>query len=159
MNAAPRIDHLIKTTIRRAVRESVAGTFVLLAFAFLLQHSLPGTARYYGCLLVLVSTPFTLGVVWSHTLSDRLLRTHSAADTAFWQEAFRVQARLLRSAPLWYLAPLCSGMLLVFASAGADHFGFLMASIATVAAVFAGVASHNHAAANQLDESAVALLA
>ena len=153
------IANLIKATIHRAVRESIAGVLVILAFAYLLQYALPGTARYYGCLLILVSTPFVLGVIWSHTLSYRLLRTHSASDSAFWQEAFTAQARLLRSVPLWYLAPLCSGMLLVFVSAAPGHFTYVAGKILVVAALFGGVTWLNRAAAAKIEQSAASLLA
>lgn len=153
------IAKLIQATIHRAIRESVVGVLVILAFAYLLQHALPGTARYYGCLLILVSTPFVLGVIWSHTLSYRLLRTHSASDGSFWQEAFAAQARLLRSVPSWYLAPLCSGMLLVLASAASGHFARLVGNILVVAILFGGVTWLNRAAAVKIEESAATLMA
>jgi hypothetical protein len=159
MKTEQTIANLIKATIHRAVRESIAGVLVILAFAYFLQHALPGTVRYYGCLLVLVSTPFVLGVIWSHTLSYRSLRTHSASDSAFWQEAFTAQARLLRSVPLWYLAPLCSGMLLVFVSAASGHFTYVAGNILVVVALFGGVTWLNRAAATKIEESAATLLA
>ena len=159
MKTEQTIANLIKATIHRAVRESIAGVLVILAFAYFLQHALPGTVRYYGCLLVLVSTPFVLGVIWSHTLSYRSLRTHSASDSAFWQEAFTAQARLLRSVPLWYLAPLCSGMLLVFVSAASGHFTYVAGNILVVVALFGGVTWLNRAAAAKIEESAATLLA
>lgn len=153
------IANLIKATIHRAVRESVAGFFVILAFAYLLQCAVPGTARYYGCLLILFSTPFVLGVIWSHTLSYQLLRRHSPSDSLFWQEAFTVQARLLRSVPLWYLAPLCSGMLLVFVSAAPGHFAYVAGNIFVVAALFGAVTWLNRAAAAKIEDGAATLLA
>ena len=159
MKTEQTIANLIKATIHRAVRESIAGVLIILAFAYFLQHATPGTARYYGCLLVLVSTPFVLGVIWSHTLSYRLLRAHPAADSAFWQEAFSAQARLLRSVPLWYLAPLCSGMLLVFVSDAHGNFTFVATNILVVAALFGGVTWLNRAAAAKIEESAATLLA
>ena len=73
MNTQQTIANLIKSTIHRAIRETAAGVLGIFAFTFLLEHSLPSTARYYGCLLVLVSTSFVLGVIWSHTLSYHLL--------------------------------------------------------------------------------------
>jgi hypothetical protein len=159
MKTEQTIANLIKATIHRAIRESIAGVLVILAFAYFLQHALPGTARYYGCLLILVSTPFVLGVIWSHTLSYRLLRTHSAADSVFWQEAFAAQARLLRAVPLWYLAPLCSGMLLVFVSAAPCDFTRVAGNILVVAILFGGVTWLNRAAAAKIEESAATLLA
>jgi hypothetical protein len=152
------IANLIKATIHRAIRESIAGLLVIFGFAYFLQHALPGTARYYGCLLILVSTPFVLGIIWSHTLSYQLLRTHSAADSTFWQEAFMAQARLLRSVPLWYLAPLCSGLLLVFISAS-GHFLYVAGNILVVAALFGGVTWLNRVAAAKIEESAATLSA
>jgi hypothetical protein len=155
---AHTIEHLIKGTIYRAVRETVAGVFVIFFCTYLLQHSEPGTSRYYGGLLGLVSTSFVLGVIWSYTLSYHLLRTHPASDTAFWREAFFAQARLLRLVPLWYLAPLCSSMLLVFASAP-GQFSAVAMRLLGLAALFAGVTWLNRAAAIKLEESAATLVA
>jgi hypothetical protein len=159
MKAEQAIANLIKATIHRAIRESIAGVLVVLAFAYFLQQASPGTARYYGCLLILVSTPFVLGVIWSHTLSYRLLRTHSASDSAFWQQAFSAQARLLRSVPLWYLAPLCSGMLLVFVSDAHGNFTFVATNVLVVAALFGGITWLNRAAAAKIEQSAATLTA
>jgi hypothetical protein len=159
METEQTITNLIKATIHRAIRESIAGILVILAFAYLLQHVLPGTARYYGCLVILVSTPFVLGVIWSHTLSYHLLRAHSVSDSAFWQEAFAAQARLLRAAPLWYLAPLCSGMLLVFVSAAPGHFTRVAGSILFVAILFGAVTWLNRTEAAKIEESAATLIA
>lgn len=156
MNAQQTIANLIKSTIHRAIRETAAGILVILAFTFLLQHSLPGTARYYGCLLVLASTSFVLGVIWSYTLNYHLLRTHPVSDTAFWREAFAAQARLLRLVPLWYLAPLCSGILLVFASAP-GQFASVAMRIILLGALFAGVTWLNRSTAIKLEESAATL--
>jgi hypothetical protein len=152
------IEKLIKGTIHRAVRETAAGVIVIFFFTRLLQQSVPGEARYYGCLLALVSTSFVLGVIWSYTLSYRLLRTHPATDIGFWREAFAAQARLLRLVPLWYLAPLCSGMLLVFASAPGP-FGSVATRILLLGALFAAVTWLNRAAAGKLEESAATLSA
>ena len=158
MNTQQTIANLIKSTIHRAVRESVAGVLAVFAFTYLLQLSVADTARYYGCLLVLVSTSFVLGVIWSHTLSYHLLRTHPACDTSFWQEAFAAQARLLRLVPLWYLAPLCSGILLVFASAPGD-FASVTIRLCVLGALFSGVTWLNRTAAIKLDKNAATLTA
>jgi hypothetical protein len=152
------IENLIKGTIHRAIRETIAGVLGISAFTYQLQQSSPGTARYYGCLLVLVSASFVLGVIWSYTLSYRLLRSHPVSDTAFWREAFAAQARLLRLVPLWYLAPLGSGLLLMFASAPGT-FASVTANLAGLAVLCAGVTWLNRAAAFKLEESAATLSA
>jgi hypothetical protein len=155
---AHRIEELIKGTIYRAVRETAAGVFVIFFATYLLQHSEPGTSRYYGGLLGLISTSFVLGVIWSYTLSYHLLRTPPASDTAFWREAFAAQARLLRLVPLWYLAPLSSGILLVFASAPGG-FASIATRLGGLALLFAGVTWLNRAAAFKLEERAATLSA
>ena len=156
MNIQRTVEKLIKSTIARAIRETAAGILVIFAFTYTLQHSLPGTARYYGCLLVLVSTAFVLGVIWSYTLSYHLLRTHPVTDSAFWRDAFAAQARLLRLVPLWYLAPLCSGILLVFASAP-GQFPSVVMRIMLLGVLFAAATLLNRATANKLDDSAATL--
>jgi hypothetical protein len=152
------IENLIKGTIQRAVRETAAGVLVIFFSTYLLQRSVPGEARYYGCLLVLVSTSFVLGVIWSYTLSYRLLRTHPASDTAFWREAFAAQARLLRLVPLWYLAPMGSGILLVFASTP-GRFTSVAVRLLFLGVLFGAVTWLNRAAASRLEESAATLSA
>jgi hypothetical protein len=107
---------------------------------------------------VLVSTSFVLGVIWSYTLSYHLLRMHPPSDISFWREAFAAQARLLRLVPLWYLAPLCSGILLVFASAHAQ-FATVAFRIGFVGVLFAAVTWLNRFAALKLEESAATLKA
>jgi hypothetical protein len=122
MSAKPEqiIRQLVGATIQRAIRETIACGLVLLAFGAILHFSQPGTPRYYGCLVILVAAGFIAGVVWSFALSYRLLATHPATDTVFWREAFQTQARLLRLVPLWYLAPLCAGILLFAAPVPGD---------------------------------------
>ena len=105
MNNDAVIRKLIRGSIQRAIQESVAALIVLIAFGAILPRSAVGSARYYGCLLILVGTGFIAGVVWSYALSYRLLRSHPAGDAGFWREAFHAQARLHRLVPLWYCAP------------------------------------------------------
>src|SRR5438552_3285540 len=90
------IRKLIKGSVQRAIRESAAAFFVLIAFTAILAHSEVGSPRYYGCLIILVGTGFIAGVVWSYALSYQLLRSHSPSDVGFWCEAFHAQAKLLR---------------------------------------------------------------
>ena len=155
MNTTELIQKLIKSTLRRAVSESMAALFVIGAFGYYLQQTAVGSAPYYGCLLILISSGFIAGVVWSFALSYRLLRVHPATDTAFWLEAFQVQARLLRLVPLWYLAPLCTGMLLFAARPG--EMGYFMITLGVVAVLFAGITWLNRHAAAKIEESALAL--
>src|SRR6202035_4388578 len=115
MNNEDLIRKLIKGSIHRAIQESAAALFVLIAFGAILQHSNVGSPRYYGCLLILVGTGFIAGVVWSFALSNQMLRTHPASDTSFWREAFSSQAKLLRLVPLWYCAPIFAGCILFVA--------------------------------------------
>jgi hypothetical protein len=109
MNDEKLIRRLIRGSIQRAIQESIAAVIVLVVFANILFGSVVGGARYYGCLIILVATGFIVGVVWSHALSYRLLRSHPVSDAGFWREAFHAQARLLRLLPLWYCAPVGIG--------------------------------------------------
>ena len=112
MNNEELIRKLIRGSIQRAIQESAAAVFVLIAFAAILAHSEVGSPRYYGCLIILVGSGFIAGVVWSYALSYQLLRSHSSNDVGFWREAFHAQAKLLRLVPLWYCAPICAGGIL-----------------------------------------------
>ncbi len=157
MNPTELIQKLIKDTLRRAIQESVAALVVIIAFAYYLQQAPVGSAQYYGCLIIMIGSGFITGVIWSFALSYRLLRVHPATDTVFWQEAFHAQARLLRLVPLWYLAPLCTGMLLFDApTAPGQHGGFLI-TLAVVSTLFAGITWLNRHAAAKIEENAQAL--
>lgn len=154
MQRQERIEKLAKDTFRRAVRESIACVFVLVASAYFLQQAQIGSAKYYGYLLTLASTGFILGVVWAFTISRRLARKHSATDTVFWREAYETQAKLLRFVPLWYAAPLTTGTILVIAPASAAEFTIFLWKLAVVATVFAGVTYLNKTAAEGLEAEA-----
>jgi hypothetical protein len=150
MNRHELIEKLIRDTIHRAARESIACVIVIVAFSFQLAIAVPGSARFFGTLLILIGTGFIAGVLWSFTLSYRLLRIHPASDSLFWQEAFRAQAQLLRLVPLWYCAPICTGVVLTVPG----EFPIILIGFATVGLVFGGVTWLNRYAAAQLDEQA-----
>ena len=148
------VECLIKSTISRAVVESAACVVVLLAFGSFLYSAQPGTAEFYGCLLILVSTGFVAGVLWSFTLSFRLLRTHPTSDSAFWREAFETQARFLRRVPLWYLAPLFSGLVLMIAPTSPERAATFLVLAPVLAAAFAAITWLNRRAAARIEEQA-----
>ena len=158
MHAQQLIERLIRGTIHRAIRESIAGLFVLVAFGYILPNFAAGSARYYGCLLVLVSAGFIFGVIWAFTLSYRLLRTHPASDSSFWHEAFMTQVRLLRLVPLWYLAPICTGILLFIAPTAYGQFVAYLKQLVMVIAMFGGITWLNRYAAAKIEEDAQRLL-
>ena len=56
--------------------------------------------------------------------------------------------------PLWYLAPICSGILLFAAPSDRGEFAPFLIMLAIVAAIFAGVTWLNRLAALRIDESA-----
>lgn len=157
MNNEELIRKLIRGSIQRAVQESVAAVFVLVAFATILSHSTVGSPRSYGCLTILVGTGFIAGVLWSYALSYRLLRSHAASDVGFWREAFHAQAKLLRLVPYWYCAPLCAGGILFVAPTSPAEFMPFLIVAAIFAAVFAGITVLNRRAANCIEEMAAQL--
>ena len=151
------IRKLIRDTIHRAIRESVACVVVLAAFGAILHICETGSPRYYGCLLILVSAGFIAGVVWSHALSYRLLRDHSSSDTAFWREAFYSQSRLLRLVPLWYLAPISSGILLFSAPYEPFKASWFLVMLLLTTVMFSVITWLNRAAAAQIESQAAQL--
>lgn len=145
---------LIRGSIQRALQESVAALIVLSFFGTLLPQIADGSLRYGGCLLILVGTGFVVGVVWSHALSYRLLRSHPAGEAGFWREASAAQARLLRLVPLWYCAPLGVGTIMFVAPRGAEELsGFLMVA-SILAVVLTAITWINRRAAACIDQSA-----
>ena len=145
------VQKLIRGTISRAWTESTACVIVLIAFAWILQSSETGSPRYYGCLLILVGTGFIAGVIWSFTLGYKLLESHPVSDLGFWRAAFQTQAKLLRLVPLWYCAPICSGILLCSAPDEPGKFGDFVAMALGTVALFAFCVWLNRRAASQLD--------
>jgi hypothetical protein len=157
MNNEAAVRQLIRGSIQRAIQESVAALIVLIAFGAILPGSEIGSARYYGCLLILVGTGFIAGVVWSYALSYRLLRSHPAHDAGFWREAFHAQARLLRLVPLWYCAPLgVGGILFIAPTTAAESVPFLIVA-AIFVAVFAGITWLNRRAALCIESAGMLL--
>ena len=154
MNNEELIRKLIKGSIQRAIQESAAAVFVLIAFAAILAHSDVGSPRYYGCLIILVATGFIVGVVWSYSLSYQLLRSHSANDVVFWREAFHAQAKLLRLVPLWYCAPPAVGGILFIAPMAVQEFVPFLMVAGIFLDVFAGVIWLNRRAAVCIDDAA-----
>lgn len=152
MSNETKIRQLIMSSIQRAVQESIGAALVLVLFAIALSQSEAGSARYFGCLIIMVGTGFITGVVWSHALSFGMLRSHSPNDLVFWREAFAAQARLLRLAPLWFCAPICSGGLLFAAPAERWELIPFMVVALILAVVFAWLTKVNRAAADQLDQ-------
>jgi hypothetical protein len=158
MNKTELIKKLIKGSIQRAVQESVGALVVIVAFAYYLQQATVGSPKYYGCLIILIASCFIAGVVWSFALSFRLLRVHPATDSAFWHESFLAQARLLRLVPLWYLAPICSGILLFAAPTRPEEYAIFIIVLAIVATVFGGITWLNRRAAEKIEETAPIVL-
>ncbi|HVW02296.1 MAG TPA: hypothetical protein VHB77_18225 [Planctomycetaceae bacterium] len=150
------IEKLIRDTIQRAIREGIACVLLIVAFSFQLLAMPPGSLPFYGSLLILIGTGLIAVVLWSFTLSDRLLSSHPATDSAFWLEAFRKQARLLRLVPVWYLAPLCTGVLLMFAPAITRELPVFVVGFVVVALMFVFVTWLNRYAAAHLDLQAQA---
>ena len=157
MNAEQLVRRLIKSSIIRAIQESVGALVVLIAFSLILQDSTVGSPRYYGCLLILVGTGFIVGVVWSFALGYQLLRTHPASDSGFWREAFHSQARLLRLVPLWYLAPIGSGGVLFVAPTQPYEFLPFLMVMTLFAVVFGVIIWLNRRAAAKIEELAALL--
>jgi hypothetical protein len=154
MNNEALIRGFIRGSIHRALLESVAALIVLIFFGALLPGGAIRSPSFYGCLLILVGTGFVLGVVWSHALTYRLLRSHPASDARFWREAFHAQARLARLAPLWYCAPLGAGGILFVAPKALEEFvPFLMVGGMFIV-VFAVAIWVNRRAALCIEESA-----
>jgi hypothetical protein len=154
MNNETLIRKLIKDSIQRAIQESAAAVFVLIAFAAFLAQSEVGTPRYFGCLIILVGTGFIAGVVWSYALSYQLLRSHASTDTGFWREAFHAQAKLLRLVPLWYCAPLCVGAIIFSAPTSSNQLIPFGIAATLVVAVFAFCTVLNRRSADMIDEMA-----
>jgi hypothetical protein len=154
------IQGLISATISRAWRETAACVAVAASFTWILSGTSSASPAYYGCLLILVSTGFISGIVWSFRLGYSLLESHPASDRGFWLTAFQTQARLLRLTPLWYCGPICAGLILCTWSARIDPgLEWIRVSVQlTIMALFTWVIWLNRNAASQLDGQAELLV-
>ncbi len=154
MNKPTTITSLVRGTFNRAVRESIVGVILMGVFAYKMQSISPGTPQYYGTILIIGSLGFIMGVLWSYVIGYHTLRIHPETDSSFWREAFLTQARLLRSVPLWYLAPILTGvMITALPSQGTSYEGFLFV-LAVCGVIFAGLTWLNRFAAQKLEEQA-----
>jgi hypothetical protein len=156
MNKPSTIASLVSGTFNRAVRESIVGVILIGIFAFKMQSISPGTPQYYGTILIIGSLGFIMGVLWSYVIGYHTLRIHPETDSSFWREAFLTQARLLRSVPLWYLAPVLTGvMITALPSQGSSYVGFLF-MLTVCGVIFAGLTWLNRYAAEKIEEQAQA---
>ncbi len=123
-------------------------------FAYKMQSTIPGTPQYYGTILIIGSLGFIMGVIWSYVIGYHTLRIHPETDTSFWKEAFLTQARLLRAVPLWYLAPILTGVMIsALPSQGRSYAGFLF-MLGVCGVIFAGLTWLNRVAAQKIEEQA-----
>jgi hypothetical protein len=156
MNKPKLIAELVRNTFRRAVRESIVGVMLMVFFAYQMLTISPGTPQYFGTILIIASLGFIMGILWSYVIGYRTIRIHPETDSAFWNEAFLTQARLLRTAPLWYLAPVLTGvMITALPGQGTPYTAFLM-MLAICGLVFAGLTWLNRSAAQKIEEQAQA---
>lgn len=154
MNKSTTIASLVSGTINRAVRESIVAVILIGFFAYQMQTIDHGSPQYYGTLLIIASLGFIMGVLWSYVIGYHTLCVHPETDTTFWRGAFETQARLLRFVPLWYLAPVLTGVVITaLPSAGAPYSGFLL-TLAVCVAIFVGLTWVNLSAARKIEEQA-----
>jgi hypothetical protein len=159
MNKDELIRRMIKNTGRRAIREIAACLFIVAIFGNDLRHLHGNEARFYGCLLIVISAIVIAGIVWAFTLNENLLRHHPTADSAFWHDVFLKQSRLLRLVPLWYLAPLATGIILFSLPTSPDRLSFFLVNLIVIAIVCGVLAWLNRAAAARIEEQARVLSA
>jgi len=156
MSKQKNITNLVNGTFKRALRESIVGIILIGIFAYQMQTITPGTPQYYGTILIITSLGFIMGVLWSYVIGYHTLRIHPESDTSFWREAFLTQARLLRSVPLWYLAPVLTGVMIsALPSQGSSYAGFL-SMLAVCGMIFAGLTWLNRLAARKIEDQAQA---
>jgi hypothetical protein len=105
--------------------------------------------------LIIASLGFIMGVLWSYVIGYRTLRVHPESDSAFWMEAFQTQARLLRSVPLWYIAPIMTGVVISVLPTSKGSFVPFMMMLAFIGILFAGLTWLNRHVAQKLEEQAV----
>jgi hypothetical protein len=154
MNKPTTIANLVSGTFNRAVRESIVGVILMGVFAYEMQSISPGTPQYYGTILIIGSLGFIMGVLWSYVIGYHTLRIHPETDTTFWREAFQTQARLLRSVPLWYLAPILTGVMITALPSQSTSYAGFLSMLAVCGAIFAGLTWLNRFAAQKIEEQA-----
>ena len=81
MNKTQLITKLVRGTIHRAITESVPAVFLIFWVGNYLHKAPIASSRYYGCLLILASLGFIIGVVWSYALGYRFLHLHPESDS------------------------------------------------------------------------------
>ena len=154
MNKSEAIKQLVRNTFHRALRESAVGIILMGVFAYQMQTIAQGTPQYYGTILIIASLGFIMGVLWSYVIGYHTLRIHPETDCVFWKEAFEIQARLLRSVPLWYLAPILTGVMITALPTQGGSFAGFMFMLAVCACIFTGLTWLNHFAAREIEEEA-----
>lgn len=100
---------MAKASRSRAVRESLACLILIVILGLELRDVPGGTAAYWGTILLITACGFIAGVVWCFAWTTDMVKHHTADDDGFWLSAFGQQVKLLRTVPLWYIAPIFSG--------------------------------------------------
>lgn len=154
MDRSELISNLIRGTFQRAVRESVVGIVLICLFGYQMQAIAPGTPKYYGTILIIASLGFIMGILWSYVIGYRALRVHPESDSSFWIEAFQTQSQLLRSAPLWYIAPLMTGIIITVLPTSERSWIPFMMMLVVIGGVSAFLTWLNRHAAQKLEEQA-----
>jgi len=154
MNKTKIIKELVRNTVRRAVRESIVGIAMMGFFAYQMQTTSPGTPQYYGTILIIGSLGFIMGILWSYVIGYRALRIHPETDSSFWSEAFLTQAKLLRTVPLWYLAPVLTGVLITALPADGAPYSTFLTMMVVCGLIFAVLTWLNLLAAHKIEEQA-----
>ena len=156
MNKTKLIAELVSNTFRRAVRESIVAIALMGFFAYQMQTISPGTPQYYGTILIIGSLGFIMGILWSYVIGYRTLRIHPETDSSFWSEAFLTQARLLRTVPLWYLAPVHTGVMIAALPAQGTPYSEFLTMMVACGLIFAVLTWLNRSAAHKIEEQALA---
>lgn len=154
MSTTTTIDSLARSTLKRAIRESLIGVVLMGYFAYNLQFVASGTPRFYGSLLIIASTGFALGVIWSYVIGAHTLRIHPASDKIFWREAFLAQSKLLKAVPLWYLAPILTGVIIFALPTNGISYSEFLTMLATCGIISATTTWLNRKASAKLEEQA-----
>jgi hypothetical protein len=161
-DAASEIEKYVRTIRRRNILEIGVGLVMLWVFGRHLAAAPIGSLEFYGHALILAAIVFVICMVLFVASTRGNLKSHPADDFLFWRTEMRRQAKLLRRAPVWYIAPFLAGLALLLW----PLFGLLLrpavrferiiagAVLAFVTLVLVGIAWANVKAADKLERQA-----
>ncbi|MEM8952517.1 MAG: hypothetical protein AAGD22_00055 [Verrucomicrobiota bacterium] len=115
----------------------------------------PGGAAYWGTIFLIAAMGFIAGVVSCFAWTTEMITHYPSSENRFWEAAFEKQVSLLRTVPLWYIAPVFMGLTLRALPDGGSGFVWFSQFMVGLIAIYGFLIWLNLRAAASVEKDAV----